>query len=224
MREQDPISYDQKADNVLKTLASALQSSLPAVERPFLMITEGDVLRATTLYLLHPINLALNAKYEDTPIYCLSEDSKERIRCDITWKYRDGRDLKTIAVLELKKRGALSWEDFERAESNAGNREDKMQEAYANTDDGDDVATTFKENAIPLSKQAAAYAIRQKTQFVGLFDWNYMFLFQFCQLNLAEKNIGDCAYGTWVQETDSMLFRKTLFGFLAAACEAKIGT
>lgn len=174
--------------------------------------------------MLHPINLAINAKYENTPIYCLAENSKERIRCDITWKYRDGEDLKTIAVLELKRRGALSWEDFGCAESNAGNREDKMQEAYANTYDGDDVATTFKNNAIPLSKQAAAYAIRQKTRFVGLFDWNYTFLFQFCQLDLAEKNIGDWAYGTWVQETEPTFFRRTLFGFLVAACEAKIKT
>lgn len=34
------------------------------------------------------------------------------------------------------------------------------------------VVTTLEDNAIPVSQQAAAYAIRQETQFVGLFDWN----------------------------------------------------
>ena len=222
MWEQDPISYDQKADEILKTLALALRSSLPAVERPFLMITEGDVLRATTLYVVHPINQALNAKYRDTPIYCLAESSKEGTRCDITWKYRNGGDLNTIAVLELKRRGVLWWKDFECAKSDAKNRENKMKEAYDNTDNDSGMATTLKANAIALSKQAAAYAKVQETQFIGLFDWDSMFLFRFCQLDLDSDDIGDWAYGTWVKDTEPTFFRMTLFGFLIAACEANI--
>jgi hypothetical protein len=223
MWEPAPISYARRADDILGNLAPFLQNSLPAIERPFLMITEGDVLRATTLYVVHPINLALNAKYRNTPIYC-AENFREGICCDITWKYHNGEDLVTIAVLELKRRGVLWWDEFECAKSDARNRDDKMEEAYENMDDDDRVATTFEGNAVKLSQQAAAYAIRQRTQFIGLFDWDSMFLFQFCKLDLAKKDIGDWAYGTWVEDTEPTFFRKTLFGFLVAACEAKIGT
>lgn len=69
--EPDPTPYAQKASDTLKKLASSLRNPLPAVERPFRMLTEGDVLRATTLYVTHPINQALNAKYKNTP-YLLS--------------------------------------------------------------------------------------------------------------------------------------------------------
>ena len=99
-----------------------------------------------------------------------------------------------------------------------------MDKAYANTADEDEVATNLKGNAIHLSSQAASYAIRQKTQFVGLFDWDFMFLFQFCRLNLAEEHIGDWAYGTWVEDEEPGFFRQTLFGFLVTACEAMIET
>ncbi|OCK98782.1 uncharacterized protein K441DRAFT_693517 [Cenococcum geophilum 1.58] len=221
--EPAPISYAQKADDILKKLASSLRSPLPAIERPFLMITEGDVLRATTLYVVHPINQALNAKYRNTPIYCLAENFREGIRCDITWKYRNGEDLDTIAVLELKRRGVLRWDDFECAESNATTRKDKIQEAYGKVG-SNGAATTLKGNAITLSQQASAYAIRQETQFIGLFDWDSMFLFQFCGLDPDAEEIGDWAYGTWVEDKEPNVFRKTLFGFLVAACEAKIET
>jgi len=224
MWEPNPISYDRKADDILRNLASFLETSLPAIERPFLMVTEGDVLRATTLYVVHPINLALNAKYRDTPIYCLAENFREGIRCDITWKYQNGENLDTIAVLELKRRGVLLWKEFACAQSDARNREDKMQEAYKNVGDDIMATTLLTGNAMTLSKQAAAYAIRQKTQFVALFDWDSMFLFQFCKLDLAQKEPGDWAYGTWVEDTGPTFFRKTLFGFLVAACEAKIAT
>lgn len=93
--------------------------------------------------MVHPINLALNAKYRDTPIYCLSENFKEGIRCDITWKYRNGENLDIIAVLELKRRGVLRWDDFECAESDATTRDDRIREAYDNMSD-DGVATTLK--------------------------------------------------------------------------------
>lgn len=82
----------------------------------------------------------------------------------------------------------------------------------------------LKGNAITLLQQAAAYAIRQETQFIGLFDWDSMFLFQFYKLDLGKREIGDWAYGTWVEDKEPKVFRKTLFGFLVAACEAKIET
>lgn len=222
--EPDPTPYAQKASDTLKKLASSLRNPLPAVERPFRMLTEGDVLRATTLYVTHPINQALNAKYKNTPIYCLSENVKGGVRCDIIWKYKNGNDFHTIAVLELKRRGVLRWDDFQCAESDAANRDTKIQEAYDSLgdDNPEDVATTFEKNAIWLSRQAAAYAIRQETQFVGLFDWDSMFLFQFGELDLDQDFIGDSAHGTWVEDKSPTFFRKTLFGFLVAACEAKI--
>jgi hypothetical protein len=222
MWQPDPTPYAQIADDILKKLVPSLQNPLPAVERPFSMWTEVDVFRATALHVTHPINLALNAKYQKT-IYCFSEIVKEGARCDITWKYKIGEDFDTIAVLALKRRGVLGWNGFECAKSDAANRETKVRDAYDNMEDArHTVATTFRENALWLSRQAAAYAIQQKTQFVGLFDWDSMFLFRFGELKLDEQIVGDSAYGTWVEDKAPTYFRKTLFGFLVAACEAKI--
>lgn len=89
-----------------------------------------------------------------------------------------------------------------------------MDDDDDNDDGGYAVATTFRGNAVQLSKQAAAYAIRQKTQFVGLFDWDSMFLFQFGELDLGQRAIGDSAHGTWVEDESPTFFRKTLLGFL----------
>ena len=66
----------------------------------------------------------------------------------------------------------------------------------------DDVATTLRGNTIDLSRQAAAYAIQQETEFVGLFDWDSMFLFQFDELDLDEEIIGDSAYGNGLTTED----------------------
>jgi hypothetical protein len=49
-----------------------------------------------------------------------------------------------------------------------------------------------------------------------------MFLFQFGELDLDQDFIGDSAHGTWVEDKSPTFFRKTLFKFLVAACEAKI--
>ena len=130
----------------------------------------------------------------------------------------------TVAVLELKRRGVLRRDDFESAKADAANREAKIEESYANmlSNDADAEATNFEGNAFWLSKQAAAYAIEQETQFVGLFDWDSMFLFRFGEFNPGEEGVGESAYGTWVEDRNPTFFRKALFGFLVAACEVNI--
>ena len=94
--------------------------------------------------------------------------------------------MEAIAVLGLKRRGLLRRDDFECAMID-GNWQDKINEAYANMSGTDPVATTLENNAIPVSQRDAAYAIRQETRFVGLFDWYSTFLFYFGELDITQS-------------------------------------
>ena len=170
------------------------------------------MLRATTLYLSHPINQALNAKYKGK-LTCLSENVQGGVRCDVTWKwYNDQtRTYDTIAVLEVKRRGVLLWDDFRAAQTDAAGRHTKMEEAYSNACEGGGrfVATALRNNAVYLSSQASAYALRQHTKFVALFDWDSLFLFQLNEM--GKKFVGDCAYGTRVEGKDPGIFSERVF-------------
>ena len=75
MWQPAPTAYVQIANDILKSvrLSAPLQTHLPSLEKPYMTKTEGDVLRATTLY---PIHQALNAIYKDNPIHCFSENVK----------------------------------------------------------------------------------------------------------------------------------------------------
>ena len=205
-------------------VVNALQSShIPATERPFLMYKEADVVRATILYLVHPVNLAINQIF-GTTVFCVSEDQRDQsLRCDISWKYEteDGA-LKAIAVLELKKRGVIQREDFAPGRTNQNDLNRKIARAQSMEN-----RTLLADAAVPLSQQAAAYSWKFNTKYVGIFDWESLFLYNFENLNRRGCHIGEWAYGTWVRDRDAVsnqlveTFRMALLGFLIEACTAK---
>ena len=46
--------------------------------------------------------------------------------------------------------------------------------------------TRLDGNAVNVSKQAAAYAVRARTPYVALFDWDHLFLYKFSELDLDQ--------------------------------------
>ena len=207
-------------DCIIRTLGPSpqLNTCVPAAELPFHMGTEGDVVRATTLYLLHPINQALNVRF-GSRIICAAEDRGDgKLRSDLIWRYWTGRQFINIAVLELKNRGMLVREHWLSALANTWDVEARIMRAY----DQDEEKTLLKSNAIPLSKQAAAYALQRQVRFVALFDWNAMFLYKYHAMDpdLPADGVGDCASGTWLEtDTNPTSYRSVLFGWLLEACE-----
>jgi hypothetical protein len=211
-------NYITRADAELQQDGDRLQAYLPVVESPFMIFTEADVVRAATLYVLHPINEALNARYQDG-IYCRSESKQQSGgRCDVVWQAWDSasEDWTVIAVLELKNRGVLDWSDCSGALQNQSNYAQAIQAAWATTEN-----TLFENNMIPIAKQAAHYAWSTGTHYVAVFDWDSLFMFRYERADFESKSIGDWTYGTWVQEDGVATFRKALLGFLLEAYEAR---
>ena len=197
--------------------APAVQTLIPAIERPFWMQTEADVIRATTLYFLHSINQTINTRFRET-IFCAAEDrGSGNLRCDLIWRIKDnsGRT-KNIAVLELKNRGILLRHEFMCARTDRANSSNKIARAWQEPNQ-----TFLRGNARLVSKQAAAYALERRTRFVAIFDWDSLFLYEFAAIDPGSwDTVGSWAYGTWVDyDARPTNFRMVLLGWLFAACK-----
>ena len=213
--EHPSAQYVDRATRLLNAFRNspALHTRTPAIERPFVMKTEADVIRAGTLYVLHSVNQAVNAQFTVPTICCATEDINHALRCDLVWKYRDGMEWKVLAIMEMKNRGMMAKDDFYAGLVTQANCAAMIARAAGDT--------LLDVDANNLSQQAAAYACRWDTPYVALFDWNSLFLYCFSNLRAREGTIGDWAYGTWVQEQQGTTFRKALLGFLVSACKAK---
>ncbi|KAI0189875.1 hypothetical protein F4808DRAFT_465807 [Astrocystis sublimbata] len=191
--------------------------------------SEGDVVRAAALYLLHPINQALAAipDFRDT-IRCLSErvSSLGNTRCDISFVHLNmdgnGNDLRCFAVLEIKRRGVIIDSQF----NNAMRTVDSQKALNKHARDAElKGGTLFKSSSEMLIKQAAAYAISNRTRYVALFDWDRLVLIRFLKLDprfdfetLKVNGVGDyCEITTLKYEGQSQDMRITLLGFLVEA-------
>ncbi len=65
---------------------SRLRERIPQIESTHLIHTEADVLRATHLYLLHPVNVAATLLMpQGGSLYCRSEVQDSSSRTDIRW-------------------------------------------------------------------------------------------------------------------------------------------
>ena len=195
---------------------ASLHTYVPAIERPFQFQTEADVVRATTLYLVHSVNQAINVRFNNI-VLCAAEDRADgQLRCDLTWKYRTGNGWHYIAVLELKNRGVLNKQHFLIARADPNNSQQKV--AAAQNRGG---RSWLVLNALAVSKQAAAYALDRHTRYVALFDWDSLFLYEFRQADSRTNGVGNVAWGTWVDSNaQGITFRKVLLGWLYAACMA----
>lgn len=191
---------------------SSINRQMPALEKSHKLSTEADVLRLSTMQLIHPVNMALE---EITPpgttIVCGTEThGGPGSRFDMQWSlYSDGgKLLKLLAVLEFKNTHVIHWRDFAPAVVTEDNHDVKLAKAFGQNEEH----TLLQDNASWLSKQAGKYS--KFCDDVAVFDWNAMFIFNY----VFHRARGGPIRGTYFDEfghTKGMTFRRLLFAFLA---------
>lgn len=196
--------------------------------------SEADVVRTAAMYVLHPINQALNS-HPDTRgfVTCLAESSLNRLRADITYfkTPSTGGDRRAFAVVEFKKRQLIKSSQFTEAEKMLSNITENQVIANSNQISGrtqaNNSATYYKHYSLKLMKQASAYAILHRTKYVALFDWDVLVLVRFQPMQLLKngrlresEDIAVDGVGDWCQTTvvtQSAHIRPALLGFLYEA-------
>lgn len=198
--------------------------------------SEGDVVRTAALYVLHPVNQVF-AAHPDTAgnVTCLAEAPSSGLRADVTY-YRNpitpAKEKRAFAVVEFKRRQLIEWTEFEAAEKvPAGNSEPTVQRrnelsrrAMGRNHDN----TYYEKYSCKLMKQAAAYAISQRTKYVALFNWDALVLVRFQAMPLTDTNnrlrsveeVKADGVGEWCQTTtitQTQFMRPALLGFLNEA-------
>ena len=216
LRAHDQSGYLRDAQLLVQQCQASVpinQMSLPACEAEMYLNSEGDVVRATALYLLHPVNQILNQRLQDLgypEVRCNMEATQSRTsRTDVSWSLLVGNSRRCMAVLEIKNTYILSLDDLSAAWIGRYDLDTTFEFA---SESGR--GTLLESNAVSLAKQTAKYAIHCRTKFVGVFDWTAMLLFQFHEL--SNDHIGDTAMATWIDESQSS-FRQALLGFLIQA-------
>lgn len=214
--------YIDRASEICKKNEAALKRSyLPAPYSPCMLDSEADIVRSAALWLLHPVIIALQNEFRS--VGCYAEVTIDDCRCDALVKING----KTMVVLEYKNRGHINRAQFERGlirDSSYANRSQIL--------DNIDVAmgtankSLMAHNAVALTKQAAAYATKWRTRYVGLFDWDNFFLWNFagCDFRrgapsqfrtLGADGHAKWAWGTLVERRED--YRKALLGFILEA-------
>ena len=193
---------------------------MPSTEHTHYLSTEADVVRASILQLLHPVNSIASRLISQGhgELRCLSEHNAHMYcRTDIVWTYQQSphHSPKYVAVLEFKNCRSLHWEDFENATiSHQQDASLKMYQAAGKVN-----GTCLKRNATIISQQARKYNYYTRCDDVAIFDWNSMFLYDFSTMN--EDGPHKTLVSGWfhTQETQGTSFRLLLLGFLTRAME-----
>lgn len=201
-------AYSASADDALKDGKVRTQTEnayLPAIEQTFYLFTEGDVVRAAALYLLHPVNVALAAIFPRRSIYCSAELASNGTRPDVV--YMDGNTL--VAVLEFKNTGIIVPAQFEVA----GLRGTSTMEDINRKCDTRSGNTFFEDNSWVLLKQMANYRNNRQTDYIAIFDWNHLFIAVFTP---QSENF---VHGTFVHREGNgeRYLRRALLGWLIEA-------
>ena len=179
----------------------------------------ADVFRSASVYLLHPVNIALSA-YQPGGVRCMSETSASNTRIDAL--YLAGSPDRVFAVLEFKRRDVLKVNEFKLATKTATT--DAQVQALVQTASNRPGASFFAGNALKIIKQAARYAIQHGTQYVALFDWGFLIMIRFVDLDVTQDDDTRVANGVGTRCTidmvsllHSMKMRASLLGFLSEA-------
>lgn len=203
------------------------QQRLSIAELAMYHNSEADVVRAATLYLLHPVNQAFCAtRAMRNTIRCLSEAPSGRVRCDIVFRRTSNspstRVMRSFALLECKKRGMIDTSEFRRAEQviSETNKETDITARAENLK----ARSYFSGNALTLIKQAGGYACRYGIQHVALFDWDHLILVKFTGVQVAmskssrqSQGVGTKCKVAIIPASESHSMRPALLGFLEEA-------
>lgn len=179
----------------------------------YILANEADVKTAFVLYVTTVVKRILNIEYGGRVRIGNEMKGPGNTRMDMVYVEKESEE--RIAVIEIKRRGSLAWSDFEPAWAYNEEKATEKLVPYENL---------VKANGLTFSKQAAAYAIQSPTQFVALFDWDVMILFEFEKDMIEEGSAGDVARATWFEENGESgddTFRKMLLGWVLKACDAK---
>lgn len=216
-----PVVYLNMAAAALSRFHLHHTIQLPAVEDSIYLGTEGDVVRAVSLYLIHPVNMALQAT--GSSISCRSELTHgPSARTDIIWMSRMGNKRVTLGVLELKNTQLLVKAHFDQglADMAAGTKSSKhpknmLSEAFSGRAPNPLEHTFLGSSTSRVSRQARKYHQEAETDFVAVFDWCSMIIFDFGGMDEGRQKL---AKGTWHQEGPGLppqaTFRMLLLGML----------
>jgi hypothetical protein len=215
--EKRQSSWTAVAEQDLKKVIdhNTLRQRVAPIETPFPMKNEQGVVRAATLYLINPINIALAAIFSGR-ILCHEEFNKDNLRVDMTWKYQKTGETEptTIAVLEYKRRGYIIMDQFRDA-----SKADKDITDFELRKSSQSTLIRADSNAEKFTKQTAAYAISHRCKHVGLFDWDNLVLFYY--KDLREGSVGEIALATMVMEHQNRDYKaESLLSFLIDTCTA----
>lgn len=222
--------YIDKASEICARNEAALQRSyLPAPYSPCILESEADIVRSAALWLLHPVIIALQSEFKS--VGCYAEVTIDDCRCDALIKING----ETMVVLEYKNRGHVNRAQFDKGlirDPSYSNRDEILDMINAAMQTSN--KSLMAHNAVCLTKQAAAYATKWQTRYVGLFDWDNFFLWNFAGCDFrrgASRNSSSLgadgharwAWGTPVERRED--YRKALLGFILEAykdrCSAK---
>lgn len=210
--------YVRRADGIIENKRikdELLRSYLPAPYSPCILNTETDIVQASVLWLLHPVIKALQALFPN--VECAAEVTVGDCRCDALITI-GGRH---IAVLEYKNRGNLHEKEFKAglvADFSPAHRPAVLARIDAGTKTR--YQSAMGESAACLTKQAMAYATRWETRYVGLFDWDSLFLWNFAGVCFGPDKPCQWAYGTWVKDRKN--YRSALLGFVLEAYNSRM--
>lgn len=222
--------YIDKASEICARNEAALKRSyLPAPYSPCILESEADIVRSAALWLLHPVIIALQSEFKS--VGCYAEVTIDDCRCDAMVKING----ETMVVLEYKNRGHVNRAQFDKGlirDPSYSNRDEILDMINAAMQTSN--KSLMAHNAVCLTKQAAAYATKWQTRYVGLFDWDNFFLWNFAGCDFrrgASRNSSSLgadgharwAWGTPVERRED--YRKALLGFILEAykdrCSAK---
>ncbi|KAI6262359.1 hypothetical protein MCOR19_001399 [Pyricularia oryzae] len=235
--EHDASDYIQTAEDALSNhskIRYIKSTYMPAPYPECPLKSEADVVRATALWILHPIIMTLQEMFGN--VQCRSEDSRPGIRCDTLIAI----DNKPVFVFEYKSRGYLVSQEYLDGRHDLPTARDSASllsfknEYQARVTSQKKVfdelrrkgnPTVFSclgHNAACITKQAQAYSQGYETRYVACFDWDNLFLWNFAGNTWNRKGKGEVTFAseTWAWGTltsDRASFRKVLLGFILQA-------
>lgn len=199
---------------------------------------EGDIVRTAGIYLVHPICQALwaNQNLQGT-VVCQSEASTSGTRADLTFyctSQSPNDDSRPVAVIGLKKRGVINAPPSTTSKERNVTLGDAMDvmavvnnQQYWAAKGHQEPDNTFFGGIRRYcgSKLHSAYATSYGTQFVALFNWDYLVLVHFTQMDPRVTNtkarqdngVGEYCESTIIPYKDSDQMCPALLGFLALA-------
>lgn len=183
------------------------KTCVPEKEPGMFLMTEGDVVRCSTLYLAHPVHMAFGHFYGDPNFVFTAEASKSNIaRADMLYS----TSKTNFAVLEYKASGVIRKQEFDKAELTENKRASFMAEPFE---------CNFHGNSKVLMTRAVHYASSYDTKYIALFDYRTLVLLYMDCVN--GKDGGFHCLATIISKPENM--RRALLGFLATAYLASKG-